>query len=55
MQYSIGYIPSNDKKDGSFRNIRVAIPDGPGGAKRIAITRAGRTAEKDGEAPKLNN
>lgn len=54
MQYSIGYIPSNDKKDGSFRNIRVAIPDGPGGQKRIAITRAGRTAEKEGEAPKLN-
>jgi len=54
MQYSIGYIPSNDKKDGSFRNIRVAIPDGPNAQKRIAITRAGRTADKEGEAPKLN-
>ncbi|MEO5860066.1 MAG: VWA domain-containing protein [Pyrinomonadaceae bacterium] len=53
-QYSIGFIPSNDKKDGSFRNIRVSIPDGPGASKRIAITRAGRTAEKEGAPPKLN-
>lgn len=44
-QYSIGYIPSNDRKDGSYRTIKVAIDDGPNSQKRIAITRAGRTAD----------
>ena len=53
-QYSIGFIPSNDKKDGTYRNIRVNITDGPNASKRIAITRAGRTAEKEGAPPKLN-
>ena len=48
-QYSIGYIPSNDKRDGSYRNIKVRVTDGPGGEHRIAIHRAGRTAE--GGAP----
>lgn len=53
-QYSIGFIPSNDKKDGTYRNIRVNVNDGPNASKRIAITRAGRTAEKEGDPPKLN-
>lgn len=53
-QYSIGFIPSNDKKDGTYRNIRVNVTDGPNASKRIAITRAGRTAEKEGTPPKLN-
>ena len=44
-QYSIGYIPSNDARDGSYRNIKVAVEDGPNKEKRIAISRAGRTAE----------
>ena len=44
-QYSIGYIPSNDARDGTFRSIKVVVNDGPKGEKRIAVTRAGRTAE----------
>lgn len=44
-QYSIGYIPSNDRRDGTYRAIKVQIDDGPNAQKRIAITRAGRTAD----------
>ena len=52
VQYSIGYIPTNDRKDGSFRNIKVMVDDGPNKQKRIAITKAGRTAEADGSPVK---
>jgi Ca-activated chloride channel family protein len=54
-QYSIGYIPTNDRKDGSFRNIKVQVADGPNKQKRIAVTRAGRTATPEGAAPSLQN
>jgi Ca-activated chloride channel family protein len=47
-QYSIGYIPSNDRRDGTYRSIRVTVADGPNKEKRIAISRAGRTAEGSG-------
>lgn len=50
-QYSIGYAPTNEKKDGSFRNIRVAVADGPNKQKRIAVTRTGRTAVNDKTTP----
>ena len=43
-QYSIGYIPSNDKEDGTYRHIKVAVADGPAAQKRIALTKAGRMA-----------
>jgi len=43
-QYSIGYLPPNNVTPGTFRNIKVMVNDGPGGMKRIAITKAGRTA-----------
>ncbi|HEX6126464.1 MAG TPA: VWA domain-containing protein [Pyrinomonadaceae bacterium] len=49
-QYSIGYLPSNDRKDGSYRNIKVTIEDGPNKQKRIALTRAGRMAEQEAGA-----
>ncbi|MBK8467402.1 MAG: VWA domain-containing protein [Chloracidobacterium sp.] len=48
-QYSIGYIPSNDKRDGTYRSIKVTVADGPKAEKRIAITRAGRTADGSGK------
>lgn len=50
-QYSIGYIPSNDKRDGTYRQIKVQVADGPNAQKRIAVTRAGRTADGGAPAP----
>ena len=43
-QYLISYEPTDDKQDGSLRNIRVVVADGPNKQKRIAVTRNTRKA-----------
>ena len=53
-QYSIGYLPSNIKQDGTYRHIKVTVTDGPGGVKRIPISKAGRTAGAVPDPSKLN-
>lgn len=53
LQYSIGYIPTNPNNDGTYRNIKVLVKDGPNKEKRVAVTRAGRTAERKGDRPVL--
>ncbi len=46
-QYIVSYAPTDDRKDGGFRNIRIDVADGPNKQKRIAVTRTGRTATND--------
>lgn len=46
-QYSIAYAPTNDKRDGSFRAIKVTIADDAKRGKRIPVTKNGRTAPKN--------
>jgi len=45
-QYSISYYPSNNKKDGSFRTVKVLVNSGS--RRLIARTRNGYTAPLDG-------
>lgn len=55
-QYIVTYSPTNEKKDNTFRSIKVVVDDGPDKEKRIAITRTGRNAVTDkGSAPVLQN
>src|SRR5689334_8962379 len=51
-QYSIGYYPTNTKKDGAFHPIRVAVSAGD--RRIVARTRNGRTAPREGSAPAVN-
>lgn len=47
-QYVIGYTPTNKARDGSYRAVRVAVGDERGRDKRIALTRAGYYAPREG-------
>jgi len=52
-QYSIGYYPTNSRKDGSFRSVRVLVNSGS--RRLIARTRNGYTAPREGEHRGLSN
>jgi Ca-activated chloride channel homolog len=52
-QYVVSYSPTNKARDGSFRSIRVAVADAPGKDKRIALTRSGRIAGREGNQPAI--
>lgn len=47
--YAIGYYPTNQKRDGTYRkvDVRVANPDGRSDEKLVARTRAGYTSAKE--------
>lgn len=48
-QYVLAYNPTNKAQDGSFRAIKVNVDQPSGsGDKRIALTRTGRLARKEG-------
>jgi Ca-activated chloride channel homolog len=50
-QYVLSYNPTNKARDGSYRAIRVTVDEGPQRDKRIALTRAGYVAPRQGAAP----
>lgn len=47
-QYVLAYSPTNKTRDGSYRAIKVAVAEGASHDHRIALTRRGRTAPKEG-------
>ena len=49
-QYVVAYNPTNKTPDGSFRAIKVTVDQPSGNDKRIALTRNGRLARKEGPA-----
>ena len=53
-QYSIGYYPTNNKRDGTFRTVKVGINSG-GTRRLVARTRAGYTAPREGERRSATN
>ncbi len=50
-QYVLSYNPTNKARDGSYRAVRVTVDDGPSRDKRIALTRAGYVAPRQGASP----
>jgi Ca-activated chloride channel family protein len=47
-QYVIAYNPTNKTQDGSYRAIKVTVDQPTNGDKRIALTRTGRLARREG-------
>lgn len=47
-QYVIAYNPTNKTPDGTYRAIKVTVDQPSGSDKRIALTRPGRTARREG-------
>lgn len=49
-QYIVSYRPTDRARAGEFRKVDVRIADAPGKEKRLALTRAGYIAGRDGGA-----
>jgi Ca-activated chloride channel homolog len=47
-QYVLSYNPTNRSQDGTYRAIKVTVDQGSDSDKRIALTRTGRLARKEG-------
>jgi len=48
-QYVISYNPTNKTQDGTYRAIKVTVDQPSDSEKRIALTRTGRLARKEGQ------
>jgi len=48
-QYVIAYNPTNKTQDGTYRAIKVTVDQPSDSEKRIALTRTGRLARKEGQ------
>jgi Ca-activated chloride channel family protein len=48
-QYVIAYNPTNKTQDGSYRAIKVSVDQPSNSDKRIALTRTGRLAKREGQ------
>lgn len=53
-QYVVGYYPTNSRRDGTVRQIKVQVADEGKRDKRIAITRTARVAGAAGAKPAIS-